>query len=87
VLSDDISFYIRNASVTDPTLAPPGHSSIYVLVPVPNTSAGIDWEEEAPAFRERVFRAMEERGGMHGIRDHIREEHDLARLRRRFRVV
>lgn len=27
-LSDDMSFYVRNASVTDPSLAPAGHSSI-----------------------------------------------------------
>jgi phytoene desaturase len=74
VLSDELSFYVRNASVTDPTLAPSGHSSIYVLVPVPNTSADVDWGHEAPAFRERVLRALEERGGMHGIEDHVREE-------------
>ena len=36
VLSEDLSFYVRNASVTDSTLAPEGHSSVYVLVPVPN---------------------------------------------------
>ena len=46
VLSDDLSFYIRNASVTDPALAPPGHSAIYVLVPVPNRTAKIDWAKE-----------------------------------------
>jgi phytoene desaturase len=73
-LSDDLSFYVRNASVTDDTLAPPGHSSVYVLVPVPNCQASIDWNAEAPAFRERVLDAMEQRAGMHGIRRHIKEE-------------
>ena len=29
--SDDISFYVRNASVTDSTLAPAGKSSLYIL--------------------------------------------------------
>ena len=28
------SFYVQNACVTDPALAPPGHSTLYVLVPV-----------------------------------------------------
>jgi phytoene desaturase len=42
-LSDDISFYIRNSSVTDPLVAPEGKSGIYILVPVPNNSSGIDW--------------------------------------------
>ncbi len=74
VLSDELSFYVRNASVTDPTLAPPGHSSLYVLVPVPNCTANIDWAKEKPALRERTLQAMETIGGMKGIRNHIREE-------------
>lgn len=73
-LSDDISFYVRNASVTDSTLAPPGHSAIYVLVPVPNNSSGIDWEQEGPAFRDKVIGAMKEKGDMSDLEDHIREE-------------
>jgi phytoene desaturase len=73
-LSDDISFYVRNASVNDPSLAPAGHSSIYVLVPVPNRTAKIDWAKEETAFRDRVIDAMETRGGMTGLRQHIREE-------------
>lgn len=73
-LSEDISFYIRNASVTDPSLAPAGHSSIYVLVPTPNRTANIDWVREQTQFRERVLTAMEARGGMADLRRHIREE-------------
>jgi phytoene desaturase len=73
-LSDDLSFYVRNASVTDPTLAPPGHSALYVLVPVPNNSSGIDWSREKEAFRDRVIRAMQARTGMEDIAEHIREE-------------
>ena len=45
-LSDEISFYVRNASVTDSSLAPEGHSAVYVLVPVPNLTAEIDWAAE-----------------------------------------
>jgi phytoene desaturase len=73
-LSDELSFYVRNASRTDATLAPPGHSAVYTLVPVPNTTAAIDWSVEGPAFRERVLDAMEQRGGMRDLRRHIREE-------------
>lgn len=73
-LSDDLSFYVRNASVTDPALAPAGHSSVYVLVPVPNRTARIDWAKETAAFRDRVIAAMETRGGMKDLRQHIREE-------------
>ena len=78
VLSSDISLYIRNASVTDPSLAPPGHSAVYVLVPVPNNSGHVDWEKEASAFRERVLDAMEQRAGMKDLRAHIREEYVIT---------
>ncbi len=74
VLSDENSFYVRNASVTDPTLAPPGHSALYVLVPVPNLSAKVDWAKEKKAFRDKLIEAMETRGGMTNLRQHIREE-------------
>jgi phytoene desaturase len=73
-LSDDLSFYVRNASVTDPSLAPAGHSAVYVLVPVPNGTADIDWAREAGPFRDRVVAAMETRGGMPELSRHIREE-------------
>lgn len=33
-LTDEMSFYIQNASITDQTLAPAGCSAIYILVPV-----------------------------------------------------
>ena len=73
-LSQDISFYVRNASITDPTLAPAGHSAIYVLVPVPNNSSGIDWGKEQAAFRDLVIQSMEQRACMSGLSEHIREE-------------
>lgn len=73
-LSDDLSFYIRNASVTDPSLAPVGHSSLYVLVPVPNRTAKINWAKNQAVFRDRVIAAMEKRGGLTNLRPHIREE-------------
>jgi phytoene desaturase len=74
VLSDDMSFYVRNASISDPALAPPGHSAVYVLVPVPNRTAPIDWAKEKAAFRDRVVAGMEKRAGMADLQQHIREE-------------
>ncbi len=74
VLSEDISFYVRNASITDPALAPPGHSAVYVLVPVPNRTAQIDWAREGAGFRDRVVAAMQQRAGMTDLARHIREE-------------
>ena len=73
-LSEDCSFYIRNPGTNDPTLAPPGHSALYVLVPVPNRTAAIDWSKEAAPFRNRVIAAMEKRAGLADLAGHIREE-------------
>ncbi len=50
VLSEDPSFYVQNACVTDPTLAPRGQSTLYVLVPVTHQHPNVDWTpERAPA--------------------------------------
>ena len=49
------SVYVQNASRTDPTLAPDGHSTLYVLVPVANTSRGIDWASARAPYRELVL--------------------------------
>jgi len=73
-LSRDSSFYVRNASINDPSLAPAGHSALYVLVPVPNNSSGIDWERDKAPFRDLVVQAMEKRCGMADLSSHIREE-------------
>lgn len=74
VLSEDPSIYVQNASVTDPTLAPEGHSTIYILVPIANNRSGIDWPKEQERFRDKVLRLAEERGGFTDLKDHIIEE-------------
>ncbi len=73
-VSEDPSIYVQNASVTDPTLAPLGKSSIYVLVPVPNNNSDFDWESEKAAFRDKIIRIIEERGGFKGLGKRIIEE-------------
>jgi phytoene desaturase len=52
------SLYVQNACVTDPEQAPRGHSTLYVLVPVGNLAGGIDWQREAPRYRELVLRRL-----------------------------
>ncbi|MBN2250615.1 MAG: phytoene desaturase [Candidatus Altiarchaeota archaeon] len=73
-LSDEPSFYLQNPSVTDPTLAPPGRSAIYILVPVPNNTSGIDWDREKKAFRDKVIDLVIERTPMKDLKEHIEEE-------------
>lgn len=73
-LPEQPSIYIQNARPLDPTLAPQGKSTIYILVPVANTTGPIDWEQATPAFREKVLDIAEQRGGLTGLRDHIEVE-------------
>jgi phytoene desaturase len=62
VLSDDPSYYVQNASVTDSTLAPPGKSTMYVLVPVTHQSKHVDWQKERPRYRELVLNKLADLG-------------------------
>lgn len=62
VLSDNPSVYAHNPSVTDPSMAPQGHSSLYVLAPVTHQHDNVDWSKEAGPFRQRVLRQLEKMG-------------------------
>jgi phytoene desaturase len=70
---EEPTIYVQNASVTDPTLAPEGHSTLYVLVPVGNLSGGVDWDALAPVYRKKVLRRLERLCG-HDIEPRIRTE-------------
>ena len=70
-ISKDMSVYIRNSSITDPTVAPPGHSQLYVLVPAINTRHGHDWEEEKAAYTEQIIDRMIAKTNMKDLREHI----------------
>jgi phytoene desaturase len=58
----------------DPSLAPPGKHSYYVLFPTPNLDADIDWTEFGPRYRDQVVRTLEQRG-YPGFGDAIEVEH------------
>jgi phytoene desaturase len=42
---DTPSLYVQHAAATDRSMAPAGHSSLYLLVPVPNLTHGHEWTE------------------------------------------
>lgn len=73
-LSADPSIYIHNPSVLDPTLAPPGKSSLYVLMPSPNTTADIDWEAQREEIRQSMMNRLEQIPELKGLSEHIEEE-------------
>ena len=60
-LAEDFSLYLHAPTVTDPSLAPPGHSAYYVLAPVPHLGhADIDWNTEGPRYRDRILAYLEQ---------------------------
>jgi phytoene desaturase len=61
-LMSDPSLLVTNATRTDPTLAPPGKQSYYVLAPTPNLSAPLDWSVLAPRYRDELVQTLEARG-------------------------
>ena len=72
-LSSDPSMYVQNASITDPSLAPPGMSTLYALIPVSHKHPNINWKKEAPAFREVAIDQLE-KIGIKDVRPRIRYE-------------
>jgi phytoene desaturase len=72
-LSKNPSFYVQNASVTDPTLAPKGQSTLYVLLPVTHESEKVDWAKETAGFRELAIEQMK-RIGIEDVEQRIRTE-------------
>lgn len=77
VLSRDPSFYVQNACVTDPALAPPGKSGLYVLVPVTHQHENVDWSREAPAFRELALDQLA-KVGLSDVRSRIVYERQVT---------
>jgi len=56
VLPADFSIYLHHPTVTDPSVAPPGKSTFYALIPVANTSRlPIDWQAIGPLIEKRVL--------------------------------
>ena len=60
ILTKDFSLYLHRPTATDETFAPTGKDSFYVLCPVPNLKADIDWEKEGPRLRDKIVNALSE---------------------------
>jgi phytoene desaturase len=73
VLSEDPSFYVQNPGRTDDTMAPPGHSALYVLVPVSHQHPNIDWGRERGRYRQVALRQLA-RLGLTDLEPRIRFE-------------
>ena len=71
VLPDDFSMYLHIPSQTDPSMAPEGCESIYVLIPVPNLESGINWEKTKQTYTRKVLTFLEDDFGLIDLRRSI----------------
>jgi phytoene desaturase len=56
VLPADFSIYLHHPTVTDPSMAPPGMSTFYALIPVAHMGKlMIDWEQVGPLLEKRIL--------------------------------
>ena len=79
VLADDFFLYLHMPSITDPSMAPEGCESFYVLSPVPNQASGIDWNKMARPYRDRIMQFLEE-NYLPDLRANIVAEHFIDPL-------
>ena len=61
-LMPDPSRLVSVPSMSDPTLAPEGGTTLFVLEPVPNLEADIDWDVEAEPMRDRLLDFLDAEG-------------------------
>lgn len=59
ILSEDFSLYLHRPTATDPSFAPVGCDSFYVLCPVPNLLGRQDWSNEGPKLTQRIIDALD----------------------------
>ena len=55
-------FYVCNPTPTDRSNAPEGHSTLYVLVPIPHTGHGVNWDEEKQSYRDFIVSQLPQLG-------------------------
>jgi phytoene desaturase len=61
-VSEDPQFYVQNASVNDPTLAPEGMSALSCMFPITNLDSKCDWDKEKHRFRALAIKQLEKVG-------------------------
>jgi phytoene desaturase len=74
---EDASFYVQNACVTDPTLAPKGMSTLYVLVPVTHETGNVNWAQAEAGFRAQALNQLK-KIGITDVERRIRVERRLT---------
>jgi phytoene desaturase len=77
VPAEDPTVYVCAPSVSDPSVAPPDHSNLFILVNAPHSGQYARWPAEAARYRELVLDRLE-RNGLAGLRGRIVVERMLT---------
>lgn len=78
-LPEDFSLYLHMPTKTDPSIAPEGCESFYVLSLVPHLGAKINWVEQAEGYKQRILQHLEE-NFLPDLRANIVAEHHIDPL-------
>ena len=70
-LMPDPSRLVTVPTVSDPTAAPDGSTTMYVLEPVPHTGSRLDWRREAGPMRERLHAFLDAGGYPTDVREEV----------------
>jgi phytoene desaturase len=76
-LADDFSLYLHRPTATDPSVAPKGCDTFYVLSPVPHLDSGTDWASHAEPYRQAVCQRLEQTV-LPGLSQHIVSSHVMT---------
>jgi phytoene desaturase len=76
-LMSDPSVLVTNPTHGDPSLAPPGRHTYYVLAPTPHLGAPLDWSVIGPRYRDELVAVLEARGYV-GFGDAIEVERTVT---------
>lgn len=78
-LAEDFSLYLHMPTITDPSMAPEGGESFYVLSPIPHLEGDVDWRRMAPVYKEKILAFLEE-NYLPDLRANIVAEHYIDPL-------
>ncbi len=76
-LADDFSLYLHRPTASDPSMAPDGCDTFYVLSPVPHLDSGTDWEAFKETYRQAICKRLSETL-LPGLEDEIVTSHIIT---------
>ncbi|WP_421989939.1 phytoene desaturase family protein [Roseococcus sp.] len=85
----DPTAYLAATASTDPTSAPEGCESLYVLVHTPHLRPHHDWNELFPGYRQKILDKLKRTAGLEDIEERIVVERRLTPvdIHERYRVL